>query len=106
MSPRDATEPAERDAERRTGAGEGDGTAEAAAEALRATVERLETALNIVALREINGAAELAVAQRKVTRVRAQHHEVDTDHGSGMSRCDHCLGWWPCDTIRALDGEA
>lgn len=41
----------------------------------------------------------------KVEAVRALHREVDTDHGSGLSRCDHCLGWWPCETIRALDGQ-
>lgn len=60
-------------------------------------------------------AAELAAAQRTITRIRALHYETTdchTDSPNGCDECRHALNYcdacgyeWPCPTIRALDGS-
>lgn len=44
---------------------------------------------------------------QKVQRVRELHKESGEVHviGGSMPICQGCRTFWPCDTIKALDGE-
>ena len=42
-------------------------------------------------------------AQAAIQRVRELHHTVSEE--GAPDKCSECLFWYPCDTIKALDGE-
>lgn len=53
--------------------------------------------------------AERDQARAQADRVRELHQHGGSMFGDGLEDytpvCAECLGAWPCDTIRALDGE-
>lgn len=66
------------------------------------------TARRILDLLELNapkGSPQSVLATRVEAVIALHKHRPNTTWPTLVGHCDHCVTYWPCATVRLLDGE-